>query len=83
VGMAFHFFMNKNATFKNKSKRYASQISVFLAIASISYLLNIGLLYVFASIVKIWYVAAQVIVICMLFLLNYLAHKYITFGLIK
>jgi putative flippase GtrA len=75
--------MNKHTTFKNKSRRYATQISVFLAIAAMSYLLNIGLLYVFATILKIWYIAAQVIVICMLFVLNYIAHKYITFGLIK
>jgi len=83
IGWTVHYTLNKNITFQNRSRQLGKQFLVFLIIAVAAMLINLALLYFFVEVLKIWYILAQVVVVLIMFMLNYLAHKFITFSLFK
>jgi putative flippase GtrA len=83
LGWGVHYTLNRTITFQNKSRLVAKQFLVFLTIALAAMALNLLLLSVFVELFKVWYVLAQMIVTLIMFFLNYLANRYITFRIFK
>jgi putative flippase GtrA len=83
VAWTIHYTLNKNITFQNHSKQVGKQFSVFIIIAVAALLINLALLSFFVEVLKLWYILAQVCVVLIMFMVNYLAHKFITFKVFK
>jgi putative flippase GtrA len=83
IGWIIHYTFNKNITFQNRSRNIAGQFSVFLMIALAAMVIDLALLSFFVEVLRIWYILAQVLVVLVMFMVNYLAHKFITFRIFK
>lgn len=80
VGGLVHYSANKAFTFKCQSQKYSSQVPVYILMAIITYLCNLGcmtLLIKWLLIDKIW---ARMLTTGFMLLPNYLLHKHITFN---
>jgi len=75
------FFGQKYFTFKNKSKNHITQFIIYFTTAGIGLLINSGCIFVFVSILGMWYILASVITKFIVLIWNFLASKYITFRL--
>ena len=73
------FLGQKHFTFKNTSKKYQTQFPIFILVAIAGLGLNSLCLFFLVSIVKIWYIFANIITKFIVLIWNFLAHKYITF----
>lgn len=83
IGIIVHFTLNKNITFQNKSRKLVQQFSLYISIGAVSLLLNTLLMFIFVEFFDIWYLLAKFLIAFMLFIFNFLAHKKLTFGMIK
>lgn len=73
------FLGQKHFTFKNTSKKYQIQFPIFILVAIVGLGLNSLCLFFLVSILKIWYMFANIITKFIVLIWNFLAHKYITF----
>ncbi|MFH1588456.1 MAG: GtrA family protein [Candidatus Diapherotrites archaeon] len=78
-----NYSLNKSFTFKNTSNKVKTQFTVFLVIAGISYLANIFVMYLLIEFLLIWPTLARFISMWVTLVINYKAHKKITFGKIS
>jgi putative flippase GtrA len=83
ISLIIHYTLNRVITFQNTSKAVAKQFIVYLCIAFVSLGLNLLLLSFFVEVLKVWYLLAQVFVILIVFIFNYVAHRTITFRIFK
>ncbi|MHB1948681.1 MAG: GtrA family protein [Gammaproteobacteria bacterium] len=80
LGGLAHYTSNKAFTYKCRSKKYSSQVPLYILLATINYFCSmgcIGLLVKFLGINQLW---ARIITTGVMILPNYLLHKYITFN---
>lgn len=75
-----HYIANKMITFKCQSKKVGSQVSLYLAVATSSLLLSMGVLGVLVSAFGMNKIAARIVTTLIMLLPNYLFHKHITFN---
>lgn len=76
---ALGFFGQKYFTFKNTSKKHQKQLIIFIIVGTIGLSINSACLFFLVSIVKIWYIFANIITKFIVLIWNFLANKYITF----
>jgi len=79
TGLTINYFLNKNYNFKSKTKKVKRQFASFATISLIGLSLNMYLIYLFVEHFKIWEIYAKVISIFIVFIWNYLGHKFIAF----
>ncbi|MFH1590250.1 MAG: GtrA family protein [archaeon] len=82
-GGIIHYVLNKKYTFKNKSKKIFSQLSIFFGIALIGLGINQLILYLLVELANIWYIYAKLVAVFIVLIWNFTGHKYITFRLLK
>jgi len=81
VSATFAFFMQKFWTFRDSSMNKAHfQMFSYLMLASVAFLMNIGLMYLFVDIFGLWYLFAQIITMGMVVVIVFLSNKYIIFN---
>jgi putative flippase GtrA len=73
------YFGQKYFTFENKSKQHLVQLPLFYLVSGMGLLLNSACLFLFAGLLKMWYVLAYCITKIIVLIWNYLANKFITF----
>jgi putative flippase GtrA len=83
TGMVINYTLNKNYNFRNRSNRIASQFGIFAGVALIGLALNQIILYLFVSILGIWYIFAKVITVCIVLMWSFYGHKRFTFGILR
>jgi len=76
----FHFFSNKNLTFKCESKKLASQYSIYIIVTLSSLLLSMGVISFFIKGLHLEKMTARMITTAIMLVPNYLLHKNITFN---
>ena len=69
----------KYFTFKNYKENYKEQLAVFFVVAGIGLIMNTFLMFLFVSLMNIWYILASIIVKFIILIWNYFANKNITF----
>jgi len=69
------FYFNKKYTFKTHKSYFWRELYKYYGVMLSSCFLNVGLMYFFVSLLSIWYLLANVIVIGILFFYNFLMHK--------
>lgn len=82
-GMVTNYTLNKVYTFENKSTRIGTQFLIFSIIAGVGLLLNQLFLLLFVEYVGLWYLYAKVVTVGIVLMWNFVAHRYVTFGIIK
>jgi putative flippase GtrA len=75
-----HYIANKMITFKCESKKVGSQVSLYLAVATMSLLLSMGVLGLLISAFGMNKIAARIVTTLIMLMPNYLFHKHITFN---
>ncbi len=78
-GATTNYLLNRFWTFKNKDKRIARQVSIFLIIAAVGIVLNNTILAIGVEIFGLWYMLAKVISTVITLIWNFVGHKYFTF----
>lgn len=73
------YFGQKYFTFRNFEKKHKKQLTIFFVVVGIGLLINVGFMFVFVSILGIWYIAANIITKFIVLVWNFLANKKITF----
>lgn len=73
------YFAQKYFTFKNNSKNHKKQLLIFIVIAVIGLLINTSFMFLFVSLMNIWYMLASIITKFIVIIWNYTANKKITF----
>lgn len=73
------FFIQKKFTFRDKSGIYVKQIIFFALISIIGLLLNTFFMYIFTSLLGLWYIFSNIITKMVVLSWNYFGNKYITF----
>ncbi|MFH1402306.1 MAG: GtrA family protein [Patescibacteria group bacterium] len=79
AGLSVSYVAQKNLTFKNGSKKYASQFSVFCGISCAGLAINAIIVFCVVEFFGLWYIFGKIIATGIVFVWNFLAHKYITF----
>ena len=79
IGVLVSYVSQKNLTFKNGSKKYAPQFSVFCGISLVGLLMNIGIVFSLVEFCGLWYILGKVISTGVVLIWNFSAHRYITF----
>ncbi len=80
VALFFSYFFQKKFTFKNGSRKYTPQFSVFCLISLVGLLINAGIVFGVVEFFGLWYMFGKVVATGVSYLWNFSAHKYITFG---
>jgi putative flippase GtrA len=80
LGSITHYTLNKKFTFKCKSTEIVKQFSLFFAIAIMSLLLSIFIMYVFVEVIQINQMLSRMITTGIMVSVNYLSHKNLTFN---
>ena len=75
------FFLQKFWTFRDVSMDNAHfQMFSYLLLASVAFLMNIGLMYLFVDIMGWWYIFAQILTMGMVVVVVFLCNKYFIFN---
>lgn len=75
----FGYLGQKYFTFKNDSKSHTRQLTIFFTVIGIGLLLNSSCMFLFVSVLGIWYIFASVVTKFIVLAWNFTANKYITF----
>ena len=73
------YLSQKNLTFKNGCKKYAPQFSVFCLISLVALSLNALIVFGLTEYLGLWYMFGKVVATALVYIGNFLAHKYVTF----
>lgn len=76
----FHYIANKMITFKCVSKKFASQISIYLLVMMMSLGLNMLIMVVLVKLFVINKIILRMLTTLLMLLPNYLLHKHVTFS---
>jgi putative flippase GtrA len=79
-GAITNYSLNKTYTFKSKTKKIASQFTIFILFATGALILSIGLMYLFIDLLIIHKMISRIITTGIIFVINYFVHKNITFN---
>jgi len=79
VGVWVSYVSQKNLTFKNDSKKYAPQFSVFCGISLIGLLMNTVIVFSLVEFCGLWYIFGKIISTGVVLIWNFSAHRHITF----
>jgi putative flippase GtrA len=80
VATSLHFTLNKYANFRNYDRHVGAQLRTYLALAAVSFCLQIAIVSVLTRFLHFSPLIAKVVTNGSNFPLNYLAHRYLTFG---
>jgi putative flippase GtrA len=75
-----NYFLNKIFTFHDKSKKIALQFTTFFSLAFFSLFVSMFIMYLLIDILFMHEMLSRMITTSIVFLLNYVMHKYITFN---
>ncbi len=73
------FYFNKKYAFQTQKSRFWHELKKYYSVMFSSFLINLALMYFFVSIISMWYLFANILVIVILFFYNFLMHKYWSF----
>jgi len=79
-GGIFHYLSNKFITFKSRTKKIGSQLSLYFLVGVSSLFMSMGALAILVSFFGIQKVIARVMTTGLMILPNYLMHKHISFS---
>jgi putative flippase GtrA len=79
-GAIINYNLNKKITFYSKTKRISNQFIVFTIIALVSMFISYILLFIFYNIFGIEKMISRISITFIVFIINYIAHKFITFN---
>jgi len=79
LGATTKFLFNKFITFKNYSKRFARQISIFVVVSIIGVLASAFFMYVFVDVLQVHKFLSRVITTIIVLFLNYFLDSSFTF----
>jgi putative flippase GtrA len=74
-----NFYFNKIWTFKDRSPRIFRQYALFMGISCIGLCLTLGGMWLFVSVLGIWYILSKLIVSGLVMIFNFLSNLLITF----
>lgn len=80
IALFINYFFQKNLTFKNGSKKYIPQLSVFCLISLVGLALSIVVVFSAVEYFGLWYMFGKAIAMAMTYVWNFSANRYITFG---
>jgi len=80
VATAIHFTLNKYANFRNYDRHVGAQLRTYLALGAVSLCLQIAIVSFLTRFLHLSPLLAKVVTNGSNFPLNYLAHRYLTFG---
>ena len=69
------YFGQKYFTFRNTERNHRKQLTLFFMVAGIGLLINAGFMFVFVSILGIWYIFANIITKFIVLIWNFFAIK--------
>jgi len=73
------YFGQKYFSFRNYENNHGKQFPVFFVMAGVGLLLNAGFIFLFVSIMNLWYILASIITKFIVLFWNFFANKHITF----
>jgi putative flippase GtrA len=74
-----NYLLSIKYVFETGKLKRTHEITSFFMLAGIGYFLNIGLMYLFFSIIGIYYILARILTLGILFNINFLVKKFIIF----
>jgi putative flippase GtrA len=80
IGSSLRYIWGRTFAFKSKSKRVATQFTVFFAICVFDLLLNMALMYVFVEHIMFGPMISRIITGTIAFVIIYFCHKYVSFN---
>lgn len=80
AGGVFHYTTNKIITFKCRSKKLGSQLSLYILVGITSLLISMGVLAALINVFAISKVVSRMLTTGIMILPNYLLHKHISFS---
>ncbi len=79
IGILVSYISQKNLTFKNSSKKYAPQFSIFCLISLVGLLISAVVVFGTVEYFGLWYIFGKVIATIGTYFWNFFAHRYVTF----
>lgn len=79
IAATHNFFLNKFWTFENTSKHYRSQYIKFLLVSTVGLFLTMVSMYIFTTLIGLWYIFAKIITSGIIVLWNFFGNKLWTF----
>ena len=80
IALFINYFFQKNLTFKNGSKKYIPQLSIFCLVSLIGLALSVVVVFGAVEYFGLWYMFGKVVAMAMTYVWNFSANRYITFG---
>jgi len=80
TGALVHYLANKKMTFKCHSRKYGSQISLYILMAAFALPCSLGIMTLFIKFTPVTTLWARILTTGIMVFPNYLLHKYITFN---
>jgi len=75
----FGYWGQKKFTFKDGSRNHAKQLPVFFLVAGTGLLINSVCMFLFVSVLGVWYIFANVVTKFLVLVWNFFANRHITF----
>ena len=79
-GAASNYLINKVYTFKNKSKKIASQFLLHIGVSIFSWIMHIGVMFVMVDMLSWEKMLSKILTTAIMLLPNYLMYKYTVFN---
>ncbi len=80
LGAMINYLLNKFITFKDQTQQIIAQIGVYSLICALALLCSVVLMAVLVEWGKLWPMPARIITTGIMLVLNFLAHKFVTFN---
>ena len=80
VAQSLNYYLNRTFNFRNKSKKIARQLTMFISVNAIGLGVGLGILTFLVEIFGVWYIIARIISMLIAFTFNYSMHKKYTFA---
>ncbi len=80
VAQNFNYYLNKTFNFRDKSKKIAKQLTMFIAVNTVGLAISLAILAFLVEIFGWWYILARIISMLIAFTFNYTIHKRYTFS---
>lgn len=80
LGAITNYIINRIFTFKSKTKYVATQVATHLTVAAMGWLVSAGIMFLLVELLTWNVMLARIITTLLVFVLNYVMHKNITFN---
>ena len=83
AAQSLSYYLNRPFNFRNKSKKIAKQLTMFVSVNTVGLGISLGILAFLVEFLGLWYILARIASMLIAFNFNYFVHKRYTFSVFE